>query len=202
MNILAIGAHPDDVCGGCFGTLCKLKRDGNKLFYLILTLGEDGGDKWDRKKEQEEVAKLLNVEVIFAGLPSAHLSNDSGRATIQAIEQAILRCRPRVIFSHSLNDRHQDHSVLSDLTWNTFRNHLILEYEIPKYDGDLGQPNVFSRLDEKIARQKVNAILKRFPSQRGKHWFTKDALLGLMRVRGIECASKYAEGFYCRKFIL
>jgi LmbE family N-acetylglucosaminyl deacetylase len=108
---------------------------------------------------------------------------------------------PDAIFTHYRDDRHQDHRVVSDLTWNTFRNHLILEYEIPKYDGDLGQPNVFVPLEAETARRKAKTLCEVFKSQGSRHWFSEDTFLSLMRLRGIECASQFAEGFHCRKLV-
>jgi len=102
------------------------------------------------------------------------------------------------------NDRHQDHRVLSDLAWNTFRSHLVLEYEIPKYDGDLGLPNVYVPLPRDLCERKISILLRHFQSQKGRHWFTADTFWALMRLRGIECASPscFAEAFYGRKLSL
>jgi LmbE family N-acetylglucosaminyl deacetylase len=111
---------------------------------------------------------------------------------------------PEIVFTHYRNDRHQDHRALSDLAWNTFRNHLILEYEILKYDGDLGQPNLFVPISEQLASRKIDLLLKHFRTQSTKHWFTRDTFEAMLRIRGIECASATgrAEAFYCRKLIL
>jgi len=111
---------------------------------------------------------------------------------------------PDLIFTHTRKDAHQDHRLIAELTWNTFRNHLILEYEIPKYDGDMGQPNLFVPLDQEIYEKKVRYILEAFETQRSKQWFGKDTFLALMRLRGMECVapSGYAEAFYCRKLVL
>jgi LmbE family N-acetylglucosaminyl deacetylase len=111
--------------------------------------------------------------------------------------------QPDVIFTHYREDRHQDHRVISNLTWNTFRNHLILEYEIPKYDGDLGQPNCFVPVGAGACRKKISGLMRWFRTQSNKHWFSEDTFLGLMRLRGIECASptRYAEAFYARKVV-
>jgi len=106
---------------------------------------------------------------------------------------------PDLIFTHYREDRHQDHRVLSDLTWNTFRRHLILEYEIPKYDGDLGQPNHYVSITDEYADIKINALVEIFQTQRDRHWFTEDLFRGFMRVRGMEVSSHYAEAFYVRK---
>ena len=114
------------------------------------------------------------------------------------------RFDPQIVFTHYRDDRHQDHRVLSDLAWNSFRNHLILEYEILKYDGDLGSPNVFIRLSEQHCARKVELLLKHFKTQSSKHWFTSDTFEAMHRIRGIECASTTgrAEAFYCRKTTL
>src|SRR6202041_1090143 len=111
---------------------------------------------------------------------------------------------PDVVFTHNRKDAHQDHRLISELTWNTFRDHLILEYEIPKYDGDLGQPSVFVPLEVGAYERKVRCIIDAFESQRSKRWFQPETFLSLMRLRGMECnaPSGYAESFYCRKMVL
>jgi LmbE family N-acetylglucosaminyl deacetylase len=111
---------------------------------------------------------------------------------------------PDLIFTHNRKDAHQDHRLISDLTWNTFRNHLILEYEIPKYDGDMGRPSVFIPLPSEVYEKKVRLIMDAFRSQSNKHWFRPETFLSLMRLRGMECnaSSGYAEAFYGRKLVL
>ena len=111
---------------------------------------------------------------------------------------------PHLIFTHNRKDAHQDHRLIAELTWNTFRDHLILEYEIPKYDGDLGQPNVFVPLGDELYQKKVQYIMDAFQSQHTKRWFEDSTFLSLMRLRGMECnaASGYAEAFYCRKLVI
>jgi LmbE family N-acetylglucosaminyl deacetylase len=109
---------------------------------------------------------------------------------------------PELILTHYRDDRHQDHRLISDLTWNTFRSHLILEYEIPKYDGDVGCPNVFVQLADDIAAQKVTQLMRHFQTQKNKHWFTPDLFQAMMRIRGMECGARYAEAFYARKLAL
>ena len=111
---------------------------------------------------------------------------------------------PDLIFTHWRGDAHQDHRLISELTWNTFRDHLILEYEIPKYDGDMGRPNVFVPLDQELYQEKLNFVNEAFQSQHTKRWFQQDTFLSLMRLRGMECntLSGHAEAFYCRKLVL
>ena len=111
---------------------------------------------------------------------------------------------PDLIFTHTREDAHQDHRLISELTWNTFRDHFILEYEIPKFDGDMGRPNVFFPLELDVCRKKTQYLIDAFPSQQAKRWFREDTFLSLMRLRGMECnaPSGYAEAFYCRKLVL
>jgi LmbE family N-acetylglucosaminyl deacetylase len=122
----------------------------------------------------------------------------------ERFEQLKAEFSPDLILTHYRNDLHQDHRLVSELTWNTFRNHLILEYEIPKYDGDFGSPNVLVPLDESTGRRKIDAILDAYQSQSGKHWFSRDLFSAILRLRGMEAnaCSGYAEGFYCRKAVL
>jgi len=127
-----------------------------------------------------------------------------GMAIKEAFEGLKKEIEPDLIFTHCSHDRHQDHRLMCELTWNSFRGHLVLEYEIPKYDGDLSSPNCFIALDPKQAKRKAALLMRHFATQRNKHWFTEDLFLGLMRLRGIEANSgtPYAEGFYARKMVL
>lgn len=113
------------------------------------------------------------------------------------------RLFPDLVFTHYRHDLHQDHRLISDLTWNTFRNHLIFEYEIPKYDGDLGNPNFFVHLDESLCRRKIQYIQDAFQTQHNKQWFTEETFRSILRLRGIESKSpsQYAEAFHCRKIV-
>ena len=123
------------------------------------------------------------------------------KAVFEELKQTV---SPDLILTHNRRDAHQDHRVLSELTWNTFRNHFILEYEIPKYDGDLGQPSVFVPLESEVCQTKVRHLMNAFESQRNKSWFEESTFQSLMRLRGMECNSPsgFAEAFYCRKLVL
>jgi LmbE family N-acetylglucosaminyl deacetylase len=123
------------------------------------------------------------------------------KAFFEELKEAV---SPDLIFTHNRKDAHQDHRLIAELTWNTFRDHLILEYEIPKYDGDLGQPGLFVPLRAEVCEKKVRYIMDVFQSQHCKRWFQQDTFLSLMRLRGMECnaPSGYAEAFYCRKLVL
>ena len=120
---------------------------------------------------------------------------------VKATFEELKATSPDLIFTHNRHDAHQDHRLLAELTWNTFRDHFILEYEIPKYDGDLGQPNLFVPLESELCETKVRYILDAFQSQQNKRWFRQDTFSSLMRLRGMECnaPSGYAEAFYIRK---
>ena len=119
-------------------------------------------------------------------------------------EKLKMKIAPDIVFTHYRHDLHQDHRLVSELTWNTYRSHLILEYEILKYDGDLGTPNLFVHLDEAVCQRKIQTLMECFGTQRDKDWFTPDAFLSLLRIRGIESRApgKYAEAFYCRKVVV
>lgn len=127
----------------------------------------------------------------------------SGEAVKDAFE-SMKRVEPDLVLTHTRFDLHQDHRLTCELTWNTFRDHLILEYEIPKYDGDLASPNLYVPLDEKVCRKKVEHILHAFRSQAANQWFSEDTFRAVLRLRGVESNSPtgYAEGFYCRKILL
>jgi LmbE family N-acetylglucosaminyl deacetylase len=199
-NLLFLGAHSDDIEIGCGGTILQLAAAVTPLRVRWIVFSADAR----RRKEAR-----ASFDVFLSGAREPKLIVKPFRASffpsqeesIKDYFETLKSFEPDVVFTHYREDRHQDHRVLSDLTWNTFRNHLILEYEVPKYDGDLGQPNLFVPLSEKIARRKAKLLCDTFLSQGDKHWFTEDTFLGLMRVRGVECAAAYAEAFHCRKMI-
>ncbi len=164
--------------------------------------------KPERAEESRHAASRL-----LSGLPGLELKFFDFRgsyfpADVTAIKDAFEALKgtvsPDVVLTHFLQDRHQDHALLGELTWNTFRSHLILEYEIPKYEGDLGHPNLFMPLSSEDLAQKVRVLMECFPSQRARSWFTEDTFRGLARLRGIECAapSGFAEAFHARKVCL
>jgi LmbE family N-acetylglucosaminyl deacetylase len=126
-----------------------------------------------------------------------------GESVKEAFEQ-LKRVEPDLVLTHTRDDLHQDHRLACELTWNTFRDHLILEYEVPKYDGDMGRPNAFVTLDAETCRRKIDHLMEHFGTQVPKRWFKEDMFSGLMRLRGMECNSptSYAEAFYSRKAVL
>jgi LmbE family N-acetylglucosaminyl deacetylase len=184
-TVLCLGAHSDDIEIGCGGTILKLVSERPGLNVVWVVFSADGRRVREAKSSALEFLKGTAKRKEF-------------------FEKLKARVQPDLVFTHYRDDRHQDHRVVSDLTWNTFRDHVILEFEIPKYDGDLGTPNLYIPLDGEVCRRKVGHICAFFQTQSNKHWFSTDTFLALMRLRGIECASKtrFAEAFYARKLIL
>ena len=204
LTVLCLGAHADDLEIGCGGTLLKLGESGRSLAVTWIVFSAEGPRQQEVRNSGEIfLARAKTKDIVVNGFRDGFFPYQGGeiKETFEALKH---RDVPDVIFTHHRNDLHQDHRLISELTWNTFRNHLILEYEVPKYDADLGSPNVFVDLDESLARRKAEAIVEGFPSQAGKHWFSEDLFLALLRLRGIECAApgKYAEAFHCRKAVL
>ncbi|MBR8837223.1 MAG: PIG-L family deacetylase [Stigonema ocellatum SAG 48.90 = DSM 106950] len=203
-KILCLGAHCDDIEIGCGGTLLKLIENYKNviLYWVVFSSNEQ------RLQEATESANLLLKEVQAKKIIIKNFRDGflpfHGIEVKECFEQLKQEFAPDIIFTHYREDRHQDHRLISDLTWNTFRNHLILEYEIPKYDGDLGIPNFFVHLDEALCRRKIQYILDAFQTQNNKQWFTEETFRSILRIRGIEsnAPSKYAEAFYCRKIVL
>jgi len=203
-RILCLGAHADDIEIGCGGTILQLTREIPGLGCTWVVFSGEGGRADEAKLSATEFLKHASKpEVIVKEFQGSFFPSQE-RQIKEFFEELKGMIQPDLIFTHYREDRHQDHRVLSDLAWNTFRDHLILEYEIPKFDGDLGQPNTFMPLPEATCRHKADSICRFFKSQSSKHWFTPDTFLSLSRLRGIECASptKYAEAFYGRKIVL
>jgi LmbE family N-acetylglucosaminyl deacetylase len=202
-SVLCLGAHSDDIEIGCGGTILKLVQEQPQLNVLWVVFGAGGR----RKREARASARaFLNGSgqqtVVVRGFRDAFFPFQ-GEAIKKLFEGLKERIRPDLVLTHYREDRHQDHRIISDLTWNTFRDHAILEYEIPKYDGDLGNPNLYVPLAKALCRRKVAHLCAYFQTQNNKHWFSSDTFLALMRMRGVECASKtrYAEAFYARKLV-
>jgi LmbE family N-acetylglucosaminyl deacetylase len=204
LTVLCLGAHADDIEIGCGGTLLALlaSRPQTVVHWVVFS-----GAPGPRELEARESAKRFlrdagGRHVAVHGFRDGFFP-DEHTGIKERFETLKAAVSPDVVFTHYGADRHQDHRVIAELTWNTFRDHLILEYEIPKYDGDLGRPNVYMPLDETVVGAKVTHLLEAFPSQRAKHWFTEDLFRGLLRVRGVEAggAARYAEAFHTRKAV-
>lgn len=203
-QVLCLGAHSDDIEIGCGGTILKLIETYPDLSLCWVVFGASGEERKEEAwlsackfLEQVKQKNILIKEFKDGFFPYV------GSEIKEFFEQLKREVSPDLVLTHYRQDLHQDHRLVSDLTWNTFRNHLILEYEIPKYDGDLGNPNFFVHLSESLCQKKIENILKGFRSQSNKQWFTQETFSSILRLRGIESNSpeKYAEAFYCRKII-
>ncbi len=202
-SILVLGAHCDDIELGCGGTMLELTRRHPDLsvHWVVLSATDE------RAREAEDsagrfLAAARSRHVEIERFRDGYFPYDGARVK-DYFEALKSRVTPDLVLTHYRDDWHQDHRLVGELTWNTFRDHLILEYEIPKYDPDGGSPNVFVHLDDDIAEAKVRHVLEAYRSQATRPWFTGDTLLGLMRLRGVQArAPRYAEGFHARKLVL
>ena len=202
--MLAIGCHADDIEIGCGGTLLTLARSNPELevdWIVLAAPGERGAEA--RASADAFLARAGSARVEVHEFRDGFLPYVGGEVK-DVFEDLKGRVDPHLILTHAGYDFHQDHRLACELTWNTFRNHLILEYEIPKVDGDLGRPNVFVPLSRDVADEKLALIEQHFATQAGKHWFDRETFRGLMRLRGMEAVApdRLAEGFTCRKLVL
>jgi LmbE family N-acetylglucosaminyl deacetylase len=204
LQILCLGAHSDDIEIGCGGTILRfLQQYPDCVLHWVVfsALGV-------RAEEAQRGAALFGGSSASQGLLLKSFQDGFlpfvGAEVKAVFEQLKQSLSPDLVFTHNRNDAHQDHRMLAELTWNTFRDHMILEYEIPKYDGDMGQPGVFVPLTAEVCKKKVHLIMDTFQSQSSKQWFQPETFLSLMRLRGMECnaPSGYAEAFFCRKLVL
>jgi len=204
LKILCLGAHSDDIEIGCGGTILRLLKEHRdvKVDWIVFS------GKGDRAAEAKESADRFTRNaaertIVVKGFRDGFFPY-TGVEIKEHFEELKASLSPHVIFTHSRGDLHQDHRVISELTWNTFRDHFILEYEVIKYDGDLGTPNFYAHLDESVCREKIATILDVFRSQRPRRWFTDDVFLSILRLRGMEsnAPERYAEGFYSRKSVV
>ncbi len=203
LRILCLGAHSDDIEIGCGGSVLTLlaAHPGSTVRWVVWS-GDAARQAEARASAADFLAKAGERDVRTLGFRESYLPYDG--AAIKAAFEAQADFAPDLIFTHRESDRHQDHRLIAELTWNTFRDHLILGYEIPKWDGDLTTPQAYLPLDARLSREKCRLLAKHFASQAGRHWFDEELFLGLMRMRGVECRapSGYAEGFDARKFVL
>jgi LmbE family N-acetylglucosaminyl deacetylase len=203
-RILCIGSHCDDIEIGCGGTILRLlEEDSNATVSWVVLSSTVNRAEEAQRSATAFLQKAGCKEIVIKDFKDGFLPYQ-GAEVKSCFEELKQRVAPDLIFTHYRHDLHQDHRLVSELTWNTWRNHLILEYEIPKYDGDFGNPNFFVELDDSLCRDKVSHIVNSFPSQRQKHWFSEEVFRAVLRLRGVECRSEtgYAEAFYSRKLLL
>ena len=203
LTVLCIGAHSDDIEIGCGGTLLHLKELRSRLRFHWVVFTAAGVRSQEASKAAELFTAGCDREIILKDYRDGFLPY-TGSDVKNSFEEIKRSVNPDLIFTHWCGDAHQDHRLLSELTWNTFRDHWILEYEVPKFDGDIGRPNLFVPLKAPLYETKIEYLFQAFPSQQKKRWFDREAFLGLMRIRGMESNSPsgYAEAFHCRKILI
>ena len=202
-RILCLGAHSDDIEIGCGGTVLRLLQEHPDVEVYWVVLGASG----QRRAEALESANAFlagarKKEIVIKEFKDGYFPY-VGAEIKEFFEELKRICVPDLILTHYREDLHQDHRLVSELTWNTFRNNLVLEYEIIKYDGDLGAPNFFVHMNEATVRKKIQTIVECFRSQKNKKWFTEDAFSSILRLRGLESNAPegYAEAYYSRKMV-
>lgn len=204
LKLLLLGAHCDDIEIGCGGTVLQLlaARPDTEVSWVVFSSNEI------REREARASAALFlqgagRTDVLIEKFRDGYFPWEGMRIK-ETFDRLRTRFDPDLVFTHHREDRHQDHRMVSDLTWNTWRSHLVLEYEVPKYDGDLGQPNLYNPLTRAACGEKARAICEVFRSESRKGWMTEDTFLALARLRGVECGAPegYAEAFHCRKAVL
>lgn len=202
-SVLCLGAHPDDIEIGCGGTILKLlaANPNVKVHWHVFS------GSATRTQEAISGANLFLAKATKSQVTTSQFPDSFFPAHWQAIKDSFADLKsldPELIFTHRLEDRHQDHRVISELTWNGFRDHCILEYEIPKFEGDLASPNIYVGFDESICETKIGYLIDAHQTQAEKPWFRPDVFRSLMCLRSIESGTgcDFAEGFYCRKLNL
>jgi LmbE family N-acetylglucosaminyl deacetylase len=204
LQILALGCHSDDIEIGCGGAILRLGVEHPDCVFHWVVFSAIGVRAAEARHAAAQFVDPLRMKgPVLKTFPDGFMPFVG--ADIKPVFEELKRAvSPDLIFTHNRRDAHQDHRLISELTWNTFRNHLILEYEIPKYDGDMGQPSVFLPISLEMCEKKVRLIMDTFRSQCDKRWFQQETFLSLMRLRGMECNSPsgYAEAFYGRKLVL
>jgi LmbE family N-acetylglucosaminyl deacetylase len=203
LRVLCLGAHCDDIEIGCGGTLMTLQEHFPAASFEWVVFTSEGGRGDESRKAAAGIhgsRRPAKVEVLDFRTSYLPYQGAEVKDRFEAIKE---RIDPQLVLTHGLEDRHQDHRLIAELTWNTFRNHLVLEYEIPKYEGDLGHPNCYVPLDEAIVARKLDVLMSCFPSQASRSWFDRELFKGHLRLRGIECnaPSGHAEAFHARKFL-
>jgi LmbE family N-acetylglucosaminyl deacetylase len=200
--VLALGAHSDDIEIGAGGALLSWMEAGAKL-DVRWCVASAIGDRADeaRNSAADFLSGAARHEVVLGAFRDGYYPAESA-AVKDWVEALKAGPKPDVILTHRRDDAHQDHRMICELTWNAFRDHLILEYEIPKWDGDMGQPNLYVPLSDAVLTRKIAFLEAHFGTQRSKAWFDSETFRGLARLRGVECRERYAEAFWARKMLL
>jgi LmbE family N-acetylglucosaminyl deacetylase len=205
LTILCLGAHSDDIEIGCAGTLLRLlaERGDVRCHWVVLSGGLSDQRSGEARASASDLLGRAAAAIEVRSFRDAYFPY-CGDQVKDYFEELKKQVQPDIVLTHYRDDLHQDHRLAAELTWNTFREHLILEYEVPKYDGGLGSPNLFVPLDRKYVDRKIQLLMTHFGSQHSNQWFSEETFRGLMRIRGLECnaPSGYAEAFYTRKAVV
>ncbi|HWP25679.1 MAG TPA: PIG-L deacetylase family protein [Xanthobacteraceae bacterium] len=204
LSVLCLGAHSDDIEIGAGATLLSMIAHGIRLdVHWCVLSGEGHRELEARASAADFLANAERARIEVMAFRDSFFP-EQGEAIKSWFEALRARCNPDLILTHRGDDAHQDHRLVCRLTWNTFRDHFILEYEIPKWDGDIGQPNVYMPLAASVLQHKIELLMRHFGSQRSKRWFDPETFRGLARLRGMECRApeNYAEAFFGRKLSL
>lgn len=203
LRLLCIGAHSDDLEIGCGGTVLTWLASMPGIDVTWVVLSAEGARAHEAQRSARALlARAVSRKIVIGKFRDGFLPAQYADAK-KFFEDLKTGINPDIVLTHWLHDRHQDHRLAAELTWNTWRNHLVLEYEIPKYEGDLAPPNTYVPVPAALARRKAGHLGRYFSSQRGKDWFVEDNFLALMRIRGLECRSPsgFAEAFHARKLV-
>jgi LmbE family N-acetylglucosaminyl deacetylase len=201
LSILAVGAHADDVEIGAGGTILRLlsEHPGSAIQWVVASASEPRAAE-ARGSAAAFSRSAATVDVLVADLPDGRLP--SAAPAFKDLLESI-KSRPfDLILAPHRGDAHQDHRLVAETIWQTFRDHLVAEYEIPKYDGDLGQPNLYVDLTESFCERKIELLMGGFPSQLDRRWWSPETFRSILRLRGVEAATTFAEAFHCRKLVL
>lgn len=201
-RLLCLGAHSDDIEIGAGATVRRIIRESPEVEVTWCVLS---GNELRQQEARQGADRLLGPDVSRSVVLSSFRDSffpEQRREIKEFFERQLKSLAPDLILTHSHTDAHQDHRIVNSLTWNTFRAHQIWEYEIPKWDGDLMRPNLYVPLDVEDVSAKVDVLQEVFASQRNKHWFDSETFRGLMRIRGLESNTRYAEAFIARKFVV
>lgn len=199
LDVLCIGAHPDDIEIGSLGTLQRLHDSGRirRMVWVVAT-----GDDLRSQETKASSKGLVEEDDLFVlGFRDGHLPGVVSEMK-DAIAESTSGFTPNLVFSPWAGDAHQDHRLVAEVAAQLFRDNLHLEYEIPKYDGDLGRPSFYVPLEEREIDAKMDHLERHYPSQATKPWFDRVTLRSLPRLRGIEARADYAEAFHCRRIVL
>jgi LmbE family N-acetylglucosaminyl deacetylase len=203
-QVLLLGAHCDDIEIGCGATLVDLAdRWPNLEFHAIIFCSDEQREKETRGSLLALLGEKADVKLHFGDLQDGYLPYEARKAK-DYLKGEINGLSPNLVFTHFRGDAHQDHRFVAELTYQVFRDHLILEMEIPKYDGDLGQPNIYIPVGEGAVDRKISVLTDHYHSQSDKYWFTEETFRSMLRLRGLECKSPsgMAEAFYAARVVL